>query len=79
MEFDAVTTKQLVELANSEDTLRRHFAGVYAADTLPKTPGVPRPAVTSSIPILTANPDAIGLPYGPRETFVKSWTVTVYP
>ena len=39
MEFDAVTTKQLAELANSEDTLRKHFAGVYAADTLPKNPG----------------------------------------
>ena len=38
MEFDAVTTQQLADLAQSEDSLRPLFAGVFAADTLPKTP-----------------------------------------
>ena len=36
MEFDAVTTQQLNDLAQSEDTLRPLFAGVFAADTLLK-------------------------------------------
>ena len=38
MEFEAVTTQQLADLALSEDTLRPHFAGVFAANELPTTP-----------------------------------------
>ena len=38
MEFDAVTTQQLTELAKSEETLGPLLAGVFAADTLPETP-----------------------------------------
>ena len=43
MEFDAVTTAQLETLARQKKTLEPYFVGVFAADTLPKTPRYLKP------------------------------------
>ena len=43
MDFYAVSTKELEMLANQEKALKPHFAGVFAADTLPKQPIKARP------------------------------------
>ena len=43
MDFYAVSIKELEMLANQEKALKPHFAGVFAADTLPKQPIKARP------------------------------------
>ena len=79
MEQVALNNVQLDYLAREGPVLKLHFYRTLACDRLPKKPlkTQPQAYIVNTDPI--TNPENIGWVCGPRETCVKSWTVTPCP